>query len=104
MPWSCRRHRDSSSEHPDLRAARTLTGVLNKLSSNNTARLHETLRRLPVKSEHGLYILVDTVCRRAVAEASELSRCADVCAVLAGIQVSFLSWSSRVRQTDENID
>ena len=88
-----------SSEHPELRAARTLTGVLNKLSGDNTARLHETLRRLPVTSEHGLYILVDTVCRRAVAEAGELSRCADVCAVLADMQVSFRSRSSHVRQS-----
>ena len=76
---------------PDLQTARTLTEVLNKMADGNAACMHQKLRSLTVVTEYGLYLLVDTVCRRATAEPSEISRCADVCAVLADMQVSFLS-------------
>ena len=50
-------------------------------------RIQETLRSLAVKTECGLYTLVDTVCRRALAEPAEMSWCADVCSYLVDTKV-----------------
>ena len=90
VPWRPARRRDQSTGHPDLKAARTLTGILNKMTDKNAARMWTLLRGLSVKTEYGLYLLVETVCRRAIAEPREVTRCADVCVALADMQVAFL--------------
>ena len=96
VPWRPSHRRDTSCEHPDLRTAKTLTGILNKTADGNSACIRGKLSSLTVVTEYGLYLLVDTVYRRALAEPSEISRCADVCAVLADMQASFLSLDSHV--------
>ena len=87
-PWKPFSRRDKSSEHPDLLAARALTGVLNKMTDENAGRMRDTLLSLSVETEYGLYTLVDTVCRRALAEPSQVEMCAEVCSILADVQVS----------------
>ena len=50
-------------------------------------RIQETLRSLSVETECGLYTLVDTVCRRALAEPDQISWCANVCLYLVDMQL-----------------
>ena len=67
------------------------------MADDNPARMRKTLHGLSVKkTEYGLYTLVDTVYRRAVAEPSQVSRCAGVCSVLADMQVRRFLYYERV--------
>ena len=87
-PWRSRSRSKVPNQHGDLKAARSLTGILNKVTEANGDRMKEALLELTVRTEYGLYTLVDTVCRRALADPSQCWRCAEVCAVLADMEVS----------------
>ena len=89
MPWIPPSRGDRPEEHPDLQTARTLTGVINKVTSESAPRLLDKLRHLSVQTEYGLYLLVDAVFRAALERPKMAETLADVCGILCNVQVGF---------------